>query len=36
MRENQFSILTVDEFKQYFLNLMVPDFVPNFELDFQA
>ena len=33
MDENQFSILTLDEFKGLYLNLQVPDQVPKFEFD---
>jgi len=33
MDENQFSMLTLDEFKSLYLNLQVPDKVPSFEFD---
>ena len=33
MGKNQFSILTLEEFKQYYLNLLVPSEVPTFEFD---
>ena len=33
MGENQFSMLTLDEFKSLYLNLIVPGSVPKFEFD---
>lgn len=36
LAENQFTHLTLEEFKQLYLNLEVPNFVPTFEIDFKA
>ena len=35
MAENQFSMLTLDEFKGLYLNLQVPGEVPKFDFDFK-
>jgi hypothetical protein len=35
LAENQFAHLTVDEFRQLYLNLNIPNTVPAFEFNFK-
>lgn len=36
LAENQFTQLTLEEFRELYLNLEVPNFVPAFEIDFKS